>query len=89
MREQQNRDKRDAGEHNTIEGKFGEDKRKYGLGRIRVRVAQTSLSTITLQLPVNAGYAFFLASICHPVSPAPHPKFRVMHRSANPTYSWK
>ncbi|MFE9277887.1 MULTISPECIES: IS5 family transposase [Paenibacillaceae] len=51
-REQQNQDKRDAGERNAIEGKFGEGKRKYGLGRIRARLAQTSLSAITLQLLV-------------------------------------
>ena len=51
-REQQHQDKRDAGERNAIEGKFGEGKRKYGLGRIRARLAQTSLSAITLQLLV-------------------------------------
>ncbi|MBN2983486.1 MULTISPECIES: IS5 family transposase [Cohnella] len=50
--EQRNQDKRDAGERNAIEGKFGEGKRKYGLGRIRARLAQTSLSAITLQLLV-------------------------------------
>ena len=44
--------KRDAGERNAIEGKFGEGKRKYGLGHIRARLAQTSEAVITLQLLV-------------------------------------
>lgn len=44
--------KQDAGERNAIEGKFGEGKRKYGLGRIRARLAKTSESVIMLQLLV-------------------------------------
>ncbi|QCT02386.1 transposase [Paenibacillus algicola] len=44
--------KQDTGERNAIEGKFGEGKRKYGLGCIRARLAKTSESVITLQLPV-------------------------------------
>lgn len=44
--------KHDAGERNAIEGKFGEGKRKYGLGCIRARLEQTSESVITLQLLV-------------------------------------
>jgi transposase, IS5 family len=44
--------KRDTGERNAIEGKFGEGKRKYGLGRIRARLSKTSESVITLQLLV-------------------------------------
>lgn len=50
--EQQKVLKRDTGERNAIEGKFGEGKRKYGLGCIRARLAQTSESVITLQLLV-------------------------------------
>jgi len=50
--EQRQVTKQDAGERNAIEGKFGEGKRKYGLGRIRARLAQTSESVITLQLLV-------------------------------------
>src|SRR5690606_17618364 len=50
--EQRNLVKQDAGERNAIEGKFGEGKRKYGLGRIRARLAETSESVITLQLLV-------------------------------------
>ena len=50
--EQRQSTKQDAGERNAIEGKFGEGKRKYGLGRIRARLAQTSESVITLQLLV-------------------------------------
>jgi len=44
--------KQDAGERNAIEGKFGEGKRKYGLGCIRARLEQTSESVIILQLLV-------------------------------------
>jgi len=50
--EQRNLVKQDAGERNAIEGKFGEGKHKYGLGRIRARLAETSESVITLQLLV-------------------------------------
>ncbi|MGG1614868.1 IS5 family transposase [Paenibacillus sp. FSL K6-2441] len=50
--EQRHLAKQDAGQRNAIEGKFGEGKRKYGLGRIRARLAQTSESVITLQLLV-------------------------------------
>jgi hypothetical protein len=42
----------DAVQRNAIEGKFGEGKRKYGLNRIRARLAQTSLSVIALQVLV-------------------------------------
>lgn len=42
----------DTGERNAIEGKFGEGKRKYGLGCIRARLAKTSESVIMLQLLV-------------------------------------
>lgn len=44
--------KQDTGERNAIEGKFGEGKRKYGLGCIRARLAKTSEAMITLQLMV-------------------------------------
>jgi IS5 family transposase len=50
--EQRRITKQDAGERNAIEGKFGEGKRKYGLDRIRARLAQTSESVITMQLLV-------------------------------------
>lgn len=52
LNEQRQLAKQDAGERNAIEGKFGEGKRKYGLGCIRVPLAQTSESVITLQLLV-------------------------------------
>ncbi|MFC0215227.1 IS5 family transposase [Paenibacillus chartarius] len=44
--------RQDAGERNAIEGKFGEGKRKYGLGRIRARLDETSGAVIALQLLV-------------------------------------
>ena len=42
----------DAIERNAIEGKFGEDKRKYGLGRISARLQTTSETIIALQFLV-------------------------------------
>jgi IS5 family transposase len=42
----------DSCDRNAIEGKFGEGKRRYGLGRIRARLVQTSESMIALQLLV-------------------------------------
>lgn len=50
--EQKRVTKADAGERNGIEGKFGEGKRKYGLGRIRAHLRETSESVITLQMLV-------------------------------------
>ncbi len=44
--------KQDSGDRNAIEGKFGEGKRKYGLGRIRARLAATSETVIALQFLV-------------------------------------
>ncbi len=44
--------RQDASERNAIEGKFGEGKRKYGLGLIRARLATTSEAVISLQLLV-------------------------------------
>lgn len=45
-------EKKDAAQRNAIEGKFGEGKRKLGLGRIRARGAETSLTVIALQFLV-------------------------------------
>lgn len=42
----------DAAERNQIEGKFGEGKRRFGLGRIQARLAQTSQTVIALQFLV-------------------------------------
>ncbi len=42
----------DASERNAIEGKFGEGKRCYGLGRIRARLQSTSETVISLQFLV-------------------------------------
>lgn len=44
--------RRDASARNAIEGKFGEGKRSYGLGRIRARLRETSETVIALQLLV-------------------------------------
>ncbi|MGG2198134.1 IS5 family transposase [Paenibacillus validus] len=45
-------ERQDAAQRNAIEGKFGEGKRKLGLGRIRARGAETSLTVIALQFLV-------------------------------------
>jgi len=50
--EQKQKARQDAAERNAIEGKFGEGKRRYGLGLIRVRLQQTSETVIALQLLV-------------------------------------
>ncbi len=42
----------DAVERNEVEGKFGEGKRAYGLGRIRARLRETSETVIALQMLV-------------------------------------
>ncbi|GER71394.1 hypothetical protein BpJC7_26970 [Weizmannia acidilactici] len=39
----------DAFERNAVEGKFGEGKRKYGLGLIRARLQKTSETVVVLQ----------------------------------------
>jgi hypothetical protein len=43
-------EKQDASERNAIEGKFGEGKRRYGLGLIQARLRQTSETAISLSL---------------------------------------
>ncbi|WP_027093439.1 transposase, partial [Cohnella thermotolerans] len=45
-------EKQDAAQRNAIEGKFGEGKRKLGLGRICSRGAHTSLTVIAIQFLV-------------------------------------
>src|SRR5690625_5870237 len=43
-------EKQDASERNAIEGKFGEGKRRYGLGLISACLRQTSETAISLSL---------------------------------------
>lgn len=45
-------ERQDSAERNAVEGKFGEGKRRYGLDRIRARLADTSLTVISLQMLV-------------------------------------
>lgn len=45
-----NQARQDASARNAIEGRFGEGKRSYGLGRIRARLRETSETVIALQL---------------------------------------
>jgi IS5 family transposase len=42
--------KQDASQRNVVEGKFGEGKRRYGLGLIQTRLRETSETVIALQL---------------------------------------
>jgi len=41
--------RQDVSEHNAVESKFSEDKRKYGLGLIRARLQDTSETVVALQ----------------------------------------
>lgn len=50
--QERNQARQDASARNAIEGKFGEGKRSYGLGRIRARLRETSETVIALQLLV-------------------------------------
>src|SRR5690625_2182580 len=45
-------EKQDASERNAIEGKFGEGKRRYGLGLIRACLSQTSETVISFSFLV-------------------------------------
>jgi len=47
--EQKRIERQDNAERNAIEGKFGEGKRKYGLGLIQARLKQTGETVIALQ----------------------------------------
>ena len=46
--EQKRQERRDAGDRNAVEGKFGEGKRGYGLNRIMCRLEETSETQIVL-----------------------------------------
>jgi len=52
LKEQRKQQILDSGIRNAVEGKFGEGKRSYGLGRIMTRLQETSKSVIALQLLV-------------------------------------
>ena len=46
--EQKAQERRESGERNAVEGKFGEGKRSYGLQRLRCHLEETSESEIVL-----------------------------------------
>jgi len=50
--EHRQHERMDASIRNSVEGKFGEGKRKYGLGRIMARLQKTSECVIALQFMV-------------------------------------
>lgn len=52
LKEQQKQERQDAGIRNSVEGKFGEGKRFYGLNRIMTRLQETSEAVISMQLLV-------------------------------------
>ena len=57
LAEHREHERKDAGIRNAVEGKFGEAKRKYGLGRIMARLRDTSECVIALQfLVMNLEY---------------------------------
>lgn len=51
-KEQLGIERRDARERNAVEGKFGEGKRSYGLGRIMAHLKETAETVISLQFLV-------------------------------------
>jgi hypothetical protein len=50
LRAQRKQERIDAGIRNAVEGKIGEGKRAYGLGRIMARLQETSETVVALQL---------------------------------------
>lgn len=52
LREQVRQERKDSGDRNAVEGKFGEGKRFYGLNRIMTRLSETSETVIAMQLLV-------------------------------------
>ncbi len=52
LKEQKKLERQDVGIRNAVEGKFGEGKRLYGLGRIMARLKETSETVIAMQLLV-------------------------------------
>lgn len=52
LKEHKRLEKQDIGIRNAVEGKFGEGKRFYGLGRIMARLRETSETVIAMQLLV-------------------------------------
>jgi len=75
-------ERQDAAERNAIEGKFGEGKRKYGLGLIRARLPETSASMIALQVLVmnlerrlRVLFVFFWSAFYRPLRLYPRATF--------------
>ena len=52
LRQQHHQERQDSSLRNAVEGKFGEGKRLYGLGRIMARLRSTSETVIAMQLLV-------------------------------------
>lgn len=52
LKEQLRKERQDTGIRNAVEGKFGEGKRFYGLGRIMAHLPETSETVIAMQLLV-------------------------------------
>lgn len=71
--------KQDTGERNAIEGKFGEGKRKYGLGCIRARLAKRigDYAATSRDEPGAQAPRSFLPYFRDAVSPAPSSEIRI------------
>lgn len=52
LKEMERQERRDIGERNAVEGKFGEAKRFYGLSRIMARLRETGETVVAMQLLV-------------------------------------
>lgn len=52
QKEQRRQEREDMKTRNAVEGKFGEAKRVYGLGRVMARLQSTSMAVISLQILV-------------------------------------
>jgi transposase, IS5 family len=52
LKEQHRQEREDSGIRNSVEGKFGEAKRTYGLNRIMTRLESTSETVIVMHILV-------------------------------------
>jgi hypothetical protein len=64
LKVQRRQEREDAGIRNSVEGKFGEGKRSYGLGRIMSRLQDTSETVISIQFLVMNLERRFRILIC-------------------------
>ncbi|MBC8289399.1 MAG: transposase [Planctomycetes bacterium] len=71
----------------TIEGKFGQAKRRFGLSRVMARLSTTSAAQISLSflvLNLEAAIRRFLFALIAFLTPQPTPLLPQRHQSARP-----